>query len=320
MNNINKILVNLVKWKYLDVCVLVLINLLLHLSAIMIYPHLFFDEGYYVPDALHIIEHNGAISVGNPPLAKLFIALGISLFGNNPFGWRLFSVVCGVIGIAIFYLICRKLKLSKPISFLATLLLSFENLTFLVSNIAMLDVYSFVFMLTSFYLYLKGRYLSSGIFVALAASAKISGLLALAVISLHWLFTNRKNIGQYISLLFISLLSVLFILAVSDLIIWHTLMNPVAHLTAILKNTIELTFSAKQWYSAIPPWQWITSNVIIIPTLEPIYVFTISVSLWILIIPSFIFNIWKSIKGNEAAKFSVCWFIGTYFSWVLLVL
>ena len=44
-------------------------------------------------------------------------------------------------------------------SFLATFLLSLENLSFVQASIAMLDVYSLAFMLLPFWLYLKGRIL-----------------------------------------------------------------------------------------------------------------------------------------------------------------
>jgi len=44
------------------------------------------DEIYYVPEAKSKLNHNGLLHPEHPPLGKLFITLGIRLFGDTPFG------------------------------------------------------------------------------------------------------------------------------------------------------------------------------------------------------------------------------------------
>jgi len=41
-----------------------------------------FDEQHYVPDARSILAGNGTQRLEHPPLAKLFIAAGIAIFGD----------------------------------------------------------------------------------------------------------------------------------------------------------------------------------------------------------------------------------------------
>ena len=37
------------------------------------------------------------------------------IFGDNPLGWRFFSVILGAISIVLFYLICRNLSMRWPL-------------------------------------------------------------------------------------------------------------------------------------------------------------------------------------------------------------
>ena len=121
----------------------------------------------------------------HPPLGQLIIASGIKCFGDNPFGWRFFSVLFGIAGVAIFYLICLSLQMKAKYAFIAAFLLSFENLSFVQSGIAMLDVFSLTFMLGSLWLYLHGRYNLAGISAGLATLVKLSGILVLLLIVLQ---------------------------------------------------------------------------------------------------------------------------------------
>src|SRR3990172_1532899 len=83
----------------------------------------------------------------HPPLAKLFMAGGMIIFGINPFGWRFFGALAGVGIIFLVYLLTRKLFHSQFIALVASLLFIFENLLFVQSRIGMNDVYFMLFML-----------------------------------------------------------------------------------------------------------------------------------------------------------------------------
>ena len=129
MMKINERLSWLDRWEYTWLCLLLLIVLALHFSTIMSPPAPVFDEQYYVPAARYILQGEGTDRIEHPPLAQLFISAGIFLFGDNPFGWRFFSVLFGLAGIVFFYLICRRLGMPGKYAFLGAFLFSFENLS-----------------------------------------------------------------------------------------------------------------------------------------------------------------------------------------------
>ncbi len=62
----------------------------------------YFDEVHYLPAAREILalftEGEGAyLNREHPLLAKLLIALGMGVFGDNPLGWRIVPWLCGVL-------------------------------------------------------------------------------------------------------------------------------------------------------------------------------------------------------------------------------
>ena len=45
----------------------------------------------------------------HPPLGKVFISLGVRMFGMNPFGWRIIGVLFGIGMIPFMYFFGRRL-------------------------------------------------------------------------------------------------------------------------------------------------------------------------------------------------------------------
>ena len=185
----------LIRWHYFPLLVLLLVVLGLHLATVTRPNEPLFDEQHYIPDARRIITGEGTLRVEHPPLAKLIIAGGIELFGDNPWGWRMPAVLLSTFALIAFYDICRKLGTSHKPAFLATLLLSTENLMFIHSGMAMLDIYVIVFTIFAFWFYLKGPrwWWAAAISVALAGLSKLSGILAIIPIGLHWLIIGYKS-------------------------------------------------------------------------------------------------------------------------------
>jgi len=303
-------------WEYTGLCLLVLVTLALHFSTIMQPNEPVFDEQYYVTDARYILQGEGTWHIEHPPLGKLFIAFGMFLFGDNPFGWRFFSVLFGAICIVLFYLICRQLTMSKESSFFATFLLSLENLSFVQASVAMLDVYSLAFMLLSFWLYLKGRYLLSGVSVGLSALAKLNGALALPVILLHWFFTNRQRPKKFLSSMLSAPASFLLLMPLFDFAIWHKFLNPIEQIETMLRVSGMSTFAQYPSEMLSRPWDWIIRPEIITYWVDPHYIGMISPSIWALIIPVVFYIIFRAIKGSSAAIFGLSWFTTTYLIWI----
>jgi predicted membrane-bound dolichyl-phosphate-mannose-protein mannosyltransferase len=251
----------LLKWQYLGLSLLVLITLILHFSIITQPSELAFDEVHYVTDARSMIEENETLRPEHPPLARAFVVSGILLFGDNPFGWRFFSVIFGTICIVFFYLICRQLGMSNEASLLATFLLSLENLTFVQASVAMLDVYSLAFMLAAFWLYLKDAYLLSGISAGLSALAKLNGSLALPAIFIHWVFSGRNNPWRFLALAIIAPVSFLVFMPIIDFALIGKAFNPFTQVIHMLTAGSSLTFADTATEIASRPWEWILRPV-----------------------------------------------------------
>jgi dolichyl-phosphate-mannose--protein O-mannosyl transferase len=90
------------------------------------------------------------ISVVHPPLAKWLIGAGIQAFGFTPAGWRVAPLIAGTLTVAVLYLLARRLLQSTFAAVLASGLLAFDPLHYLMSRIAMLDAFVVFFGLSSF--------------------------------------------------------------------------------------------------------------------------------------------------------------------------
>lgn len=117
----------------------------------------------------------------HPPLAKLFMALGMIIFGIGPFGWRFFGAVAGVGVILLVYLLSLKLFKDKFIATIAALLLVFETLIFAQARIGMNDSYFLLFMLLSLLFLIKNRYFVTGVFWGFALASKWTALYAIFI-------------------------------------------------------------------------------------------------------------------------------------------
>jgi dolichyl-phosphate-mannose-protein mannosyltransferase len=318
--------------EYTPLGLLVIIVLILHFSTILQPQDLVFDEQYYVPSAGYIIQGEGTDRTEHPPLAQLIITAGILVFGDNPFGWRIFTVLFSVAGLVFFYMIGRQLGLNRKYAFLATFLLSFENLSFIMGSVAMLDVFSLTFMLGSFWLYLKGRYASSGLMVALATLCKLTGILALPVILVHWLLTRpsfasplrgeEKGEGDFPSslrapllpkqsqfykrslegiypiglFLATSLASFFLLMPLLEFAIWHKWLNPFLQVKTMLTINAGSTFAAYPSEMLSRPWDWLIRPEILTFWIDPHYIAMISPPIWVLIIPAAAYSIFILLK------------------------
>ncbi|HJX04113.1 MAG TPA: glycosyltransferase family 39 protein [Dehalococcoidia bacterium] len=322
MEIISKIVAKLRGWEYSWLCLLVLITLVIHLAVITLPSEPMFDEQHYVPDARSIISGDGSHRPEHPPLGKLLITGGILLFGDNPFGWRLLPVFFGCIVIWLFYLICRRLHMSRREASLATFLLSFENMTFVQAGIAMLDVFCLAFMLLCFWLYLKGGYLLSGAAAALAALVKLTGVLALPVIGLHWLLLRRKRIGFFVGGMLLAATLFVLLLPLLNLPVFQQWSNPLDDVKAMLTQSDSIKFADNTHPSRSRPWEWIILPLIMPYWLTPHYLGAISFNIWALILPALAYALWLGWKREkrEAALFALLWFAVTYLLWIPLVL
>lgn len=156
-----------------------------------------FDEVYYAKNAASLItdgvelnEQGESEFVVHPPFGKWLIGIGIKLFGNNEFGWRVIAAVIGSASVLLIYLIVQRLFKSLFLSNIAAALFALDGLHLVMSRVALLDIFLMFFILLAFYLILRNDLWLSGVVIGLAAATKWS-----AVFVIPFLILLTVNIG-----------------------------------------------------------------------------------------------------------------------------
>ncbi len=155
-----------------------------------------FDEVYVVQDAVNLLH---GIGTGRLPLPSMFGALGISLFGNDPFGWRIFAVLLQIGALYFFYLIGKRF-MGEKWGLAATMLLGFDTVFFIHGGLLLNDTTMFFFALGATELYFRQRYWLSAVMMSFALlSREMSIFWGLALITYH-LYANRHALKPALKL------------------------------------------------------------------------------------------------------------------------
>lgn len=311
------------RWEYFWLCLIVVVSLVLHFIFIMNPDEYILDEEHYVEDARIIIDEARTERLEHPPLAKLFIVTGMLIFGDNPFGWRFFSVLFGTACVVLLYFLCRRLGMSRTASSIATFLFAFENMTFVMACVAMLDVYYVGFMIAAFLLYACGRHITSGIAVGLSTLAKITGVLTWPVMALHWLLDREGRSRWFILSILTFIITFALLMIVFDLAIvrdFSNLEDPVSRMQTMVEKSTSLTFETVSHTASSRPWEWVLSYTPMAFRNTPTYTSGVSPGLWALIIPTFGYMIYRAVKGSSAGLFGASWFVFIYLVWIPITL
>jgi len=151
----------------------------------------YFDEEHYVPAARQMLEPTPSTSLLNPmhpPLAKRLIALSIQGFGDTPLGWRYPGVLFGSLAIAAVYFCGLALFAAQGPAIASALIAFFNQMVFVQSRIAMLDIFAMAFGLFAIAAFMHGFrklrpqpwFALAGLACGLSIACKWSGLLVLA--------------------------------------------------------------------------------------------------------------------------------------------
>ena len=165
---------------------------------------LVFDEVYYVDGARDYLAGgvevtNGAAEfVVHPPLGKWLIALGIALFGDTSYGWRIASAVIGTLSIALIYLVAKRLLNSDYLALVAAGLMTIDGLHLVMSRTALLDIFLMFFLLAAFLALLYEKHLATAIFLALALATKWSAVYFIIAIGIYLAITNWRKLSYYL--------------------------------------------------------------------------------------------------------------------------
>jgi len=110
---------------------------------------MYFDEVYFARSAENYLHHQIPDERTHPPLGKLMQASGLAVFGDTPFGWRIFGVIFGTLMIPLMYLLGKKLFGTWIGGFSAAFLFSFDFMHFTMARIGTADTYVVFFSLLS---------------------------------------------------------------------------------------------------------------------------------------------------------------------------
>jgi len=146
-----------------------------------------FDEVYYVDGARDLLKYGVEVDglkpefIVHPPIGKWCIALGIRIFGDNEFGWRITAAIAGTLIILIAARLAHELFYSPFLTAITAALLAFDGLLLVHSRTALLDLFLTLFILSAAYFWFRQQFWYASIFFGLALATKWSALYFIAL-------------------------------------------------------------------------------------------------------------------------------------------
>jgi len=257
---------------------------------------LIFDEAYYV-NAARVIDGirppAGAPyadaplgkdpNAEHPQLAKLIIAAGIELFGDDPWGWRIGSVLFGLIAIVAMYALVVAARGSPWLAVGASGVMALDNLMLVSSRIATLDVYFVAIALLAAVFYVRGWALAAGIALGVASCMKLEALAVVPALVLYEAFqvgwarggdpgiwrTARERLVPLVVTVGVGLVTLLLGVWLMDVLVpaydpgTHITYagSPFTHIAHMLSYAAELKAIPNATGISSTPWQWLVDQV-----------------------------------------------------------
>jgi dolichyl-phosphate-mannose--protein O-mannosyl transferase len=162
----------------------------------------YFDEVYHAKTALQYLRGEPPTEWVHPPTAKLLIAVGVALFGYEPWAWRLAPALAGTLLAPVFFLLARRVVATERGALLATLLLLLDGVYLVQSRVAMTNVFAVLFQLLSALLLVRaaaverlaaGHVAAAGLALGLALSTRWTSLFAWGFLGLVFLALRRAR-------------------------------------------------------------------------------------------------------------------------------
>ncbi|HSD26859.1 MAG TPA: phospholipid carrier-dependent glycosyltransferase [Vicinamibacteria bacterium] len=162
----------------------------------------YFDEVYHAKTALQYLRGEPPTEWVHPPTAKLLIAVGVALFGYEPWAWRLAPALAGTLLAPVFFLLAHRVLATERAALLATLLLLLDGVYLVQSRVAMTNVFAVLFQLLAALLLVRaatadrprlGEMAALGLALGLALSTRWTSVFAWGFLGLVYLGLRRER-------------------------------------------------------------------------------------------------------------------------------
>jgi dolichyl-phosphate-mannose-protein mannosyltransferase len=163
----------------------------------------YFDEVYHAKAARQYLAGEAPAEWVHPPMAKLLIAVGVRLFGYEPWAWRLMPALAGTLLIVVFFFLARRVLPTERAALLACVLLLADGVYLVQSRIAMTNIFAVLFQLGAALLVVRAvvperlavlDMLGVGVLLGLALSTRWTSLWAEGFLGLVVLAVRRKRL------------------------------------------------------------------------------------------------------------------------------
>ena len=174
----------------------------------------YFDEVYHTRTAYEYLhQYEYVLEWTHPPLGKAIQALGIMIFGMNPFGWRFMGTLFGVLMVPFIYLFSKRIFNSSFFAAFSTIAFTFDFMHFAQTRLATIDTYVTFFIIVAYYFmysYYKTSFYDtkfwktlvplffSGLAMGLAIASKWPGLYAAAGLAIIFAVVMARRYFEYI--------------------------------------------------------------------------------------------------------------------------
>lgn len=315
---------------------------------------MYFDEIYHGRTAYEQLKGYTIYETTHPPLGKILISIGISLFGMTPFGWRIVGALCGVAMLPIIYLLVNTLCQNRMAGCLAATLLALDFMHLTQTRIATVDTYVVLFVLLTFLFMArwhntpwgdKKGWLNlalSGVFMGCAVASKWNGaypMVALAVlffISLGFKYKGCEKTKAYKALVVKTLLLCCVFFVAVPLVIYSASYIPVIHADSFAdylhqlvqyqihmydyhSNLVADHFFSSMWYSwpfnLKPIWYSITEKGALASSISAFG----NPAIWVLTPFAALYCLIAGIKNKSISHlFASLGWLSAYLPWVMV--
>ena len=186
--------------------------------------HFVFDEALFVPQAQTFLAGQYPVH-DHPPLGILILSLGIKLFGDTSFGWRIFPALFGLATIPLAGFFTKTLFKSKKAGLIAAAFVAVDGLLAVYSRLALFDGILFFLIIATLTLTLLlkkdwGFIFGVGISLGLACILKMNGAWIALPIALYLIQQKRHRL--IIPTFFISTLIYVGTILLFEVLTHHT--------------------------------------------------------------------------------------------------